>query len=60
MTTVKLLEPQDSSAYRDVRLEALKEYPEFFGSGYKQQLTLEKLYFERLIEEKSEKGLAAC
>ncbi|ATX75858.1 GNAT family N-acetyltransferase [Reinekea forsetii] len=57
MTTVKLLEPGYSSAYREIILEALKEYPEFFGSGYEQQLNLEKMYFERLIEEKSEKGL---
>jgi len=59
MATTKLLEPKDSIAYRAIRLEALKKYPEYFGSGYEQQLQLEKLYFERLIEEGSEKGKMA-
>lgn len=56
MTTVKILEPKDAKAYRAIRLEALQNYPEYFGSEYEQQVKLEKLYFERLIEDESGKG----
>jgi len=59
MTTVKILEPKDSLEYREIRLEALKKYPEYFGSGYEQQVQLDKLYFERLIEEGSSEGIMA-
>ena len=59
MTITKILGPKDAIAYRAIRLEALKKYPEYFGSGYEQQVQLEKLYFERLIEEGSEKGKMA-
>ena len=56
MLSIKILEPKDSPAYRELRIEALKKYPEYFGSGYEQQVKLERLYFERLIEENSPKG----
>lgn len=46
------LEAKDSKLYREIRLEALREYPEYFGSSYEEQCALEKLYFERLLEEK--------
>lgn len=56
MTTVRVLEPCDSIDYRAIRLEALKTYPNYFGSSYNQQVKQRKLYFERLIENGSEKG----
>ena len=56
MHVIRILEPRDAGVYREIRLEALKKFPEYFGSGYEQQVKLEKLYFERLIEERSDKG----
>ena len=51
-----ILSPGDSKAYRSIRLEALERFPELFCSSFQEQVRLEKLYFERLIEESSEKG----
>jgi len=51
------LKPNESKLYRAIRLEALKEYPEYFGSKYEEQVKLSKLYFERIIEESSPKGI---
>ncbi|MFD2177562.1 GNAT family N-acetyltransferase [Veronia pacifica] len=45
------LNADDSSAYRAIRLESLKQYPQCFGSDYQQQHSLEKLYFEQKLEE---------
>ncbi|WP_431689216.1 GNAT family N-acetyltransferase [Hahella sp. NBU794] len=57
MYEVRVLEPRDAKAYRAIRLEALKTFPEHFGSGYEQQVKLEKLYFEMRIEERSDKAM---
>ena len=46
----RILEPEDSIKYRNLRLESLKLYPKCFGSGYAEQSKLPKLYFERIIE----------
>lgn len=54
--TYKKLKPIDSEQYRKIRLEALEEYPEHFGSGYYEKANLPKLYFQRLIEEESSQG----
>lgn len=54
---IRKLRPKDAPAYRLLRLEALKAYPNYFGSGYEQQVLLNKLYFEQLIEEQSERGV---
>ncbi|MFQ3230194.1 GNAT family N-acetyltransferase [Reinekea sp.] len=56
MKKVRVLEPNDSLAYRKLRLEALQTNPEYFGSSYDQQKRLDKLYFESLIEQRSAKG----
>ena len=56
MHEIRLLERKDSSAYRKIRLEALKKYPDYFGSVYAQQVKLDKLYFEQIIEDASAKG----
>ncbi len=53
---IRKLEANESKLYRALRLEALREYPEYFGSDYSQQVHLEKLYFERIIETNSDKG----
>lgn len=47
----KLL-PADAKQYREIRLEALKNYPESFGSSYEEESALPKLNFEINIEQK--------
>lgn len=54
---IRRLKPSESSIYRAIRLEALKSYPEYFGASYAEQSRLEKLYFERIIEENSSRGI---
>lgn len=49
----KILKPQDSLKYRELRLESLRLYPEAFGSDYKTQSQLQKLFFEQMIEKES-------
>ncbi|EGQ7962725.1 GNAT family N-acetyltransferase [Vibrio parahaemolyticus] len=49
----KILKPQDSLKYRELRLESLRLYPEAFGSDYKTQSQLPKLFFEQMIEKES-------
>ncbi|HGS4649909.1 TPA: GNAT family N-acetyltransferase, partial [Vibrio cholerae] len=49
----KILKPQDSQKYRELRLESLRLYPEAFGSDYKTQSQLPKLFFEQMIEKES-------
>lgn len=51
------LDSSESKIYREIRLEGLKKYPQFFGANYEQQLSLEKLYFEKIIEENSDRGV---
>ena len=45
------LTPADVKQYRDVRLEALKSYPQNFGSSYEEESALPKLGFEIYIEQ---------
>jgi RimJ/RimL family protein N-acetyltransferase len=49
-TTFEKITPEDSSKYRAVRLESLQEYPNHFGSTYKEQKQKQKLTFEQFIE----------
>ncbi|EKO3559106.1 GNAT family N-acetyltransferase [Vibrio metschnikovii] len=49
----KILKPQDSLKYRELRLESLRLYPEAFGSDYRTQSQLPKLFFEQMIEKES-------
>ena len=53
----RVLEAEDSRAYRELRLESLKLHPECFGSGYEKQAKLPQLYFEKRIEEESKNSI---
>jgi RimJ/RimL family protein N-acetyltransferase len=44
------LNPADVQLYRQIRLEALKNYPEHFGSSYEEESASPKLGFEVNIE----------
>lgn len=55
----RILEPNESKLYREIRLDSLREYPEYFGSKYEEQAKLTKLYFEKIIEENSPSGIMA-
>lgn len=55
--TIRKLKPFESKLYRTIRLESLKAYPEYFGSNYEAQLKLDKLYFEKVIEEGTLEGV---
>ena len=55
--TFQQLQANDSGLYRSIRLEALQNYPEYFGSNYTQQAQLEKLYFEKIIEQNMPNGI---
>lgn len=51
--TVRRLLPDDSPAYRQVRLEALKNDPGNYGSTYEEECKKDKLAFETYIESQS-------
>jgi RimJ/RimL family protein N-acetyltransferase len=38
--SIRLLQPSDAQAYRDLRLEALRSSPEAFGSSYEEEAPL--------------------
>lgn len=46
--------PEESKAYRAIRLESLKEFPEAFGASYQDSLKTEKLRMEEDIEKQSQ------
>lgn len=48
--TRKLL-PNESNAYREIRLECLKKYPNNFTSNYQEEKAKTKLFFQPFIEE---------
>jgi len=50
----KRLEPQHSGQYRVIRLQSLQSNPEAFGSTYEEEAAVEKLFFEKCIEDKNE------
>ncbi|MEM6725990.1 MAG: GNAT family N-acetyltransferase [Bacteroidota bacterium] len=54
---IRPLRPDESKAYRAIRLEALKAYPESFGSKYEEQVVLDQLYFEKRIIEADERAI---
>lgn len=45
--------PADCQAYRQIRLESLKVYPENFGASYSEQRELPQLFFEKCIAEQN-------
>ena len=44
------LQSTHTNAYRDIRLECLKNYPENFRSNYGDEVKKEKLFFHTFIE----------
>jgi len=48
---IRKLLPDESSAYRNIRLECLKKYPNTFGSNYQDELKKHKLFFQTHVEE---------
>ena len=44
------LAPPDSVHYRTIRLECLKNFPQYFGTSYQEQIVLPKLAWELYIE----------
>ena len=44
---------KDSKAYRKIRLESLKNFPDFFSANYEETLKTEKLSMEYEIEKQS-------
>ncbi len=47
------IRPEETEAYRAIRLESLKEYPNSFGSVYAQQVDKPKLGLQPQIEERN-------
>jgi ribosomal protein S18 acetylase RimI-like enzyme len=45
------LRPEETGVYREIRLECLKNFPDWFGSVYEEQVVLPKLMGETTIEE---------
>jgi len=48
--------PTDTKQYREVRLEALKLFPEYFGSSFEMEAAKPKLAFEINIETRNDKA----
>jgi RimJ/RimL family protein N-acetyltransferase len=44
------LKPSESKKYRDIRLESLLVSPDSFGKTYNEENSIDKLYFEKCIE----------
>jgi ribosomal protein S18 acetylase RimI-like enzyme len=51
--TFRKLQPGESKIYRELRLECLKNFPNWFGSTYEEQILLPKLTGEITIEDGS-------
>lgn len=47
------LKPEDSRDYREIRLEALKNHPENFGSTFEEEMKKPKFPYETYIEEQA-------
>jgi ribosomal protein S18 acetylase RimI-like enzyme len=45
------LRPEETAAYREIRLECLKNFPDWFGSVFEEQVNIPKLHGETVIEE---------
>lgn len=48
---IRKLLPVESIAYRNIRLECLKKYPDNFGANYQYEIIKAKLLFQTPIEE---------
>jgi len=49
--TIRKLQPHESSLYRAIRLECLKNAPNNFGSTYEEESNTPKLKFESIVEQ---------
>lgn len=49
-STIRKLQPADRPAYRQVRLDCLREFPGSFGSSYEEEREKPELHFEARIE----------
>lgn len=58
MPIVRRLLPEDVSAYREIRLEALKNESTSYGSTYEEEAVKTKLAFETYIEQQSSGAVA--
>ena len=47
---IRKLQPHESTIYREVRLDCLKNTPQFFGSTYEEEILNPKFSFETYIE----------
>jgi len=45
------LKPDETGIYRQIRLECLRQFPDWFGSTYEESIKLEKLHGEKIIEQ---------
>jgi RimJ/RimL family protein N-acetyltransferase len=48
---IRKLLPNESISYREIRLQCLKNYPEFFTTNYEDEKTKDKLFFQPYIEQ---------
>lgn len=48
---IRKLLPNESISYREIRLQCLKRYPEYFTTNYQDEKTKEKLFFQSFIEQ---------
>lgn len=48
---IRKLLPKESESYREIRLQCLKNYPEYFTTNYEDEKTKNKLLFQQFIEE---------
>lgn len=53
MISYRKLLPEESKAYRTIRLESLELFPEAFGANYHEALKIEKFQLESDIEEQT-------
>ncbi|MFK7781512.1 GNAT family N-acetyltransferase [Psychroserpens sp.] len=47
---IRKLRPNESNAYKKLRLECLKNYPEYFTTNYEDEKVKEKLFLQSFIE----------
>lgn len=48
---IRKLLPNESNSYRKLRLQCLKNYPNYFTTNYEDEKTKEKLFFQHYIEQ---------
>ncbi|WP_299275144.1 GNAT family protein [uncultured Psychroserpens sp.] len=48
---IRKLSPNESNSYRHIRLECLKNYPEYFTTDYQDEILKERLFFQPFIEQ---------